>query len=32
MKLKTKYAARMRDEQEGMLGCPVKVAEDIEAK
>ena len=32
MKLKTKYAARMRGELEGMLGCPVAVVEDREAK
>ena len=31
MKLKTKYAAGMRDELEGMLGCPVEVVEDREA-
>lgn len=32
MKLKTKYAAGMRDELEGMLGCSVEVVEDWEAK
>ena len=32
MKLKTKYAAGMRDELEGMLGCTVEVVEDREAK
>lgn len=32
MKLKTKYAAGMRDELEGLLGCPVEVVEDREAK
>ena len=32
MKLKTKYAAGMRGELEGMLGCPVEVVEDREAK
>ena len=29
MKLKTKYAAGMRDELEGMLGCPVEVVECV---
>lgn len=28
MNLKTKYAAGMRDEQEGLLGCLVEVVED----
>ena len=32
MKLKTKYAAGMRDELERLLGCPVEVVEDREAK
>ena len=32
MKLKTKYAAGMRDELEGLLGCPVEVVEDRESK
>ena len=32
MKLKTKYAAGMRDELEGLLGCPVEVVEDRDAK
>ena len=32
MKLKTKYAAVMRDEPEEVLGCPVEVVEDREAK
>ena len=32
MKLKTKYAAGMRDGLEGVLGCPVEVVEDREAK
>ena len=32
MKLKTKYAAGMRDELEALLGCPVEVVEDREAK
>ena len=31
-KLKTKYAAGMRDELEALLGCPVEVVEDREAK
>lgn len=32
MKLKTKHAAGMRDELERVLGCPVEVVEDREAK
>ena len=32
MKLKTKCAAVMRDEPEEVLGCPVEVVEDREAK
>ena len=32
MKLKMKYAAGMRDELEEVLGCPVGVVEDREAK
>ena len=32
MKLKTKYAAGMRDELEDVLGCQVEVVEDLEAK
>ena len=32
MKLRTKYAAGMRDELERLLGCPVEVVEDREAK
>ena len=32
MKLKTKYAAGMQEELEGLLGCPVEVVEDREAK
>ena len=32
MNLKTKYAAGIRDELEGVLGCPVEVVEDREAK
>ena len=27
-----KYAAKMRDELEALLGCPVEVVEDREAK
>ena len=32
MKLKTKYAAGMRDELVRLLGCSVEVVEDREAK
>ena len=32
MKLKSKYAAGMRDELERLLGCQVEVVEDREAK
>ena len=32
MKLTTKYAAGMREELETLLGCPVEVVEDREAK
>ena len=32
MKLRTKYAVGMRDELERLLGCPVEVVEDREAK